>query len=375
VRVLHVCESFGGGVFTVIKELSNGHVAAGLTVGIAYSLREETPADFRHQLDSRIRLYDLNDGKATGRGGHVRVNLRSDLMIISRVLRSIVDFKPDVIHAHSSKAGLVGRLCGLLYRLSGHRARVFYSPHGFAFLRGDVGRATRSAFLWLERCAHAMGGMIVGCSEGEASVARQRIARSRVATIENAVDLEQVPAGRRADRAAGKPRVVTLGRISAQKGPELFAEVARRVSSEIATFVWIGGGTAEAEAELRAMPNVTVTGWVTREEALERLVEADVYLQTSHWEGMPLSVIEALASGVPAVVTDIVGNRDVVVPGVTGLVGGSAEELASSVTRLCTDDPLRRRLSMQAAEMAVKRFALPRFLGEWQQAYENALRG
>jgi glycosyltransferase involved in cell wall biosynthesis len=153
----------------------------------------------------------------------------------------------------------------------------------------------------------------------------------------------------------------------------LFAEVARQVSSQVAEFVWIGGGSAEAEAELRRSPNVAVTGWIPREEALERLAEADVYLQTSQWEGMPLSVIEAMAAGIPVVVTDIVGNRDLVVPGVTGFVGRTAEELVGSIRRLCLDDTLRRTLGQQAADLAVKRFSLPRFVDDWRQAYESAV--
>jgi glycosyltransferase involved in cell wall biosynthesis len=204
-------------------------------------------------------------------------------------------------------------------------------------------------------------------------VARRSVGRTRVETIDNAVDLAKIPMVRRELRKGRLPEVVTLGRISAQKGPELFAEVASRVPLDVASFVWVGGGTPESESVLRTLPNVTVTGWLSREAALERLVDADVYLQTSHWEGMPLSVIEAMAAGLPAVVTDIVGNRDVVASGITGYIGSTADELACYVARLCTDEALRVQLGQQARHEAVNRFSLARFLAQWQHAYERSL--
>jgi glycosyltransferase involved in cell wall biosynthesis len=108
-----------------------------------------------------------------------------------------------------------------------------------------------------------------------------------VAAIDNPVDLEQIPDVQRARRVSRKPRVVTLGRSAPQKAPDLFTEMAKRVSGDVAAFGWIGAGTPEAETALRDVPNVTLTGWVSRDEALARLVEADAYLQTSRWEGTP----------------------------------------------------------------------------------------
>jgi glycosyltransferase involved in cell wall biosynthesis len=370
VRVLHVCESFGGGVFTLVKELCNAHVGSGISVGVAYALREETPPNFSQQLDHRIQLYDLNEGRSPGRGGQVTIEPWHDLRALVEVVRVLVEFRPDVVHTHSSKAGFLGRVAGVIYRFLGHRTRVFYSPHGFAFLRADMGASSRYLFLLLEKVAYMAGGMVVGCSASEAQVARDRIGRKRVAVIDNAVDLGKVPLLRTRE-SHRSPRVVTLGRISPQKDPGLFSEVAQRVSERGVRFVWIGGGSAENEALLRSNPNVTVTGWVPREEALDKLTEGDVYLQTSRWEGMPLAVIEAMAAGLPTVVTDIVGNRDLVVHGKTGYIGRTAEELAQWVEHLCADVALRRALGQQAREIALERFALPRFLREWQLAYEG----
>lgn len=352
----------------MIKELCNGQVNAGLTVGIAFALREEAPADFRSQLDPRIQLYELNEGRTTGRGGQVQIEPLQDFRMLLRVVRIVFAFRPDIIHAHSSKAGLAGRLAGLVYRGSGARVGVVYSPHGFAFLREDVSEARRWLFLLLERIGYRFGGVIVGCSAGEAAIARERIGKSRVAVVENAVNLSEVPL--KASKPDRSPIVVvTTGRISPQKNPELFATVARSLSDQPIMFRWIGGGATTDEVKLRQLPGVVVTGWLPRSAALQELTKADIYLQTSRWEGMSVSLIEGMVCGLPAVVTDVVGNRDVVCHGESGFIGRSEQDLVQFLLHLAADDTLRARMGARAREIAIERFALPRLLEQWRRVY------
>jgi len=290
-------------------------------------------------------------------------------MLTYRTLKIVLDYQPDVIHTHSSKGGFVGRLAGLIYRATGRRFRMFYSPHGFAFLRNDIGAGRRRLFLTLERIGYAFGGLVVGCSAGEAAVARERIGK-RIAVVENAIDLSEVP-----DKIIGVESdvvtIVTAGRISPQKAPALFAAVAQHVANPAIRFQWIGGGEAGDEAMLRAIPGVFVTGWLPRQQALELLSQGDIYLQTSRWEGMPVSVIEAMAIGLTAVVTDVVGNRDVVSHAKTGFVAASQAELQHYVAELAQNDARRIQMGQSAKEVARERFGLPRLLDRWKQIYEG----
>jgi glycosyltransferase involved in cell wall biosynthesis len=113
-----------------------------------------------------------------------------------------------------------------------------------------------------------------------------------------------------------------------------------------------------------------VTGWRTREQVAVHLAHAQVYLQTSRWEGLPISVIQALAAGVPCVVNDCIGNRDAVTHGLSGFVAGSIEDMARHVGALADDASLRARLGAAARSEARRRFGHAAFRAQVRQLYD-----
>lgn len=359
-RVLHFVESFGGGVFTIVRDLSNGLAHHGVEVGIAYSVRAETPDNLEQQFERSVKLFPITLGR--------EISLRGDLRGVLELLRLLREFKPDVLHAHSSKAGFIGRLGGWLCRWSRKSPAVVYSPHGFAFLREDVSMSKRSVYLQLERIAYGFGGTLVGCSQGEVDVSKSKIGRGRVRLIENAVNVDEIIPHTRAQ--SDVVNVVTLGRLLPQKHPELFAQIARAFRNDARVkFTWIGGGEQRFVDVLSAEPNIRLTGWLDRNGALRELQGGDIYLQTSRWEGMPVAVIEAMVMGTAAVVTDVIGNRDVVAHGETGFVGKSREELEAHLKTLIGDAALRARLGQAARRIGKERFSMQRFVAEWQELY------
>ena len=109
--------------------------------------------------------------------------------------------------------------------------------------------------------------------------------------------------------------VFTLGRICYQKNPTLFNQIAEALP-EI-QFVWIGDG--ELRDELKSK-NIKITGWADRRTAIHYAVNADVFLLTSRWEGLPISLLEAMYMSKLCVVSDVIGNRDVIHNGENGFV-------------------------------------------------------
>jgi glycosyltransferase involved in cell wall biosynthesis len=314
---------------------------------LVFSRRPDSPVDLRALFDSRVEMIEL---PPLGRA------VVSYTRAMRRALLAQFELGDDpVIHLHSSKAGFLGRVALLGLR---RKPRIFYSPHGLSFLnrRYLVPSLVFSALEWLG--ARAVPCTPVGCSRSEAALLG-RISPQPAQVLENAVDDSFFQVLRREGEV---PLVVTMGRVCYQKAPERFAEMAVRfqIADVPARFVWIGNGDEAGEALLRAA-GVHVTGWVDRAEIQRLLGEASLYVQTSRWEGMPLSVLQALAAGVPCVVTDAVGNRDAVRQGITGFVAKDADAMLIGARRLLQDQALRDRFSRAARMDALERFGSQSF--------------
>ncbi len=338
--VLHVTADFASGTLSFLVQATHELLRAGVPQTVLFSRRPDTPADVERRFDPQVRLVEL---PSPGKG--VLAYYRT---LRERLLDELAQHPFTAVHLHSSKAGFVGRMA-----LSGRlHPPLFYSPHGLSFL--DRKYVVPSlVFKALERIASRVDATLVGCSRGEADLLRAVGGRD-VRVVENTVPDEFFAIERQPTKP---PVVVTVGRVCRQKGPELFAELAARfqIAEVPASFVWVGNGDAAGEAMLRAA-GVKVTGWVSPEQVRHHLAEATVYVQTSLWEGMPLSVLQALAVGLPCVVTDVVGNRDAVRQGITGYVARHSEALAMCVRRLLVDAKLYERMSSAARADARERF-------------------
>jgi glycosyltransferase involved in cell wall biosynthesis len=358
-RILQVTEAFGGGVFTSLTRLSTGLAALGHEVHLAYSRRPETPADVASHVAPAVRLHEI----ALARSVDPIADLRG--LFALRRLMAAVD--PDIVHLHSSKAGVLGRIVA---RLSGRQRSTFYSPRGLSFLQEDHSPRARRLYQAIEWASARLGGTIVACSMSERELIEHRIAPRRLALVENAVDVESVLP--REPRGDGRLHIGIVGRITYARNSELFAEMSRRLGADDVRFRWIGGGDDAAQAALQKA-GVTVTGWMPRVDALAAMRGLDIYLHPSRWEGMPVALIEAQLCGLPAVASDVVGNRDVITPGKTGFLCRSADEMAARLHALVQDAELRDRLGRQARAMAMPRFNLARMVTETDSLYRRAL--
>lgn len=357
--IIHVTEALGTGVAHSTSQLARAQVASGYEVLLIHSIRPETPSP--EQMEKlfpapirRICLPMVNS-----------VSPLQDLRHAMALARLFRQLDPAVIHLHSSKAGILGRVAALL---SGHGRRVFYSPRGFAFLREDVSGFRRDLYLLFERFAAFLPGVLIGCSGTEATLARDRVRHPRVVLIENSADFSDIrPA---AANGSSRLKVVTSGRLCYQKAPWKFRELAVGINDASIEFLWIGGGELAGELNGSACSSpIASTGWRDRQSVMDELSRADIFVMTSLWEGMPLSLIEAQATGLPAVVPDIVGCRDIVLHGETGFICSSETQMIESLRKLITDEDLRRSMGQAARKMALRRFSVQRMHSEMMREY------
>jgi glycosyltransferase involved in cell wall biosynthesis len=358
-KILHITESLAAGVGHYVSMAARGQVTAGHTVVLAHSIRNDTPTDLAERfafLAKRVVVPMVTE-----------VSVFEDAFSVWRLATLLRQERPDVVHLHSSKAGVLGRLA---FWLAGGRlrrdTRVFYSPHGFAFLRQDVSAAKQKLFLWFERVAAKLGGTLIGCSATESELASSQVGHTRVRLVENATDLNELQ--RSTGSTDDRLNVLTAGRVCYQKAPWRFKAVAQHCAELPARFVWLGDGDLAHEL---CENNVKITGWLSRTQVAEQLAKTDIFLMPSLWEGMPLALIEAQAAGVPAVVSNVVGCKDVVQHGVTGFVCNTDDELCERTQQLINDASLRQRMGDNAAHSARTRFAVDRMNSELLKLYMN----
>ena len=320
-RIMMVCEAFGGGVYAYVAQLCND-MADHFDVSLVFSLRPQTPDDFRDHIDPRVRLVQLDCMSDRSIGG-----IRKSVLELRRVAG---DIKPDVIHLHSSIAGGIGRLA-----FDGTGCDVVYTPHGYAHILMGPGPKSR-VYHVLEKHLGKRDCLTLTCCKSEDDEARTLCKRTAyIETGVNLAEFEQQLGGVVPERRE-RFTVFTLGRASTQKRPDLFNHIAELVPE--ADFLWVGGG--ELEDQLTA-PNLTVTGWKPRFEALGIAKGADAFVLCSYGEAIAMSVLENMYMKKLCLVSDTMGNKSVIRDGVSGYVCDTAEDYAarirSSMERFPTD--------------------------------------
>lgn len=357
-KILHVVEPLGAGVLSSVSQICNGLAGQGHEIYLAYSVRDMTPDRLRQCFDPRVTMHHLPMDRD--------IHPLKDAVAFFRLLLFVIKIKPDVIHLHSSKAGFIGRAVAFCLRKNTH---TFYSPHGISFLHKNISSRKQLIFLMLERLAHRwFGGQVVAVSNSERMEIMRHISKHRILLLENAVDIQMIP--QRSKRSDNLIQVGISGLVTAAKNPALFIKLAKRLQTHGMVFNWIGGkGENPEDIKRLEESGVKISGWLNHTDALNKMAELDIYLQTSLWEGMPIAVLEAMAIGLPVVVTDIGGNRDVVEHGVTGFIGHDELTLAKYLECLGNNLDLRIQMGKQARITAATRFSIKRLIQDAENMY------
>lgn len=294
-KVLHVVESFGGGV-----------------AGAVITYARLTP-----ELDHHLLLHERADAPLSAdtswKKDFASVTYLPDqhLKALRATRRTIRRLQPEVVHAHSSFGGLYVRLA--TPRAGG--PLIVYTPHGWAFRRMDISSAERMAYRTIERALSSRTDVVAACSEDEARVspAFGNVHHPGVVVVPNSIAGDAVKEGLQlpAEAPAGSgPLIVGSGRLSPRpvsaKDPQFFIEAIDALREAGIEFraQWIGGGDPESVRLLREH-GISVTGWSSPEQVEAMLARGDLYLHSSLWDGSPLTVLEAYNNRVPTVIRNI----------------------------------------------------------------------
>jgi glycosyltransferase involved in cell wall biosynthesis len=288
----------------------------------------------------------------------------------------------DVIHTHSSKAGVTGRLAA-----KAARTPTAHSPHCFGFL-GEVGLGQRVFATGVEwTLGHSATGAIVACCETERDRAKQRhlAAHTRLRRIYYGVpDPPDVPVDHSlVEFAEGGLLVGAVCALRRQKRLDVLIDAAPSILQRVpdARVAIVGNGELEgelrahaAEVGLDAEPRF---GFFRFEAPSARHLEAmDLFTLPSGWEAMPIAVLEALASGIPQVATDVEGTWEACADGETGRLvpAGDATALGDAIVALLSDADQRTAMAAASSARHRERFAVDRMLSELASLYSELAR-
>lgn len=293
----------------------------------------------------------------------------SSFFSLAKIIRS-----EDValIHSHGKGAGVYGRLLGWVTRRP-----VIHTFHGFHYRH--LSWHKRNIYLLLERIFARLTNVLINVSVSEQSscVEAGILGQRGSVVIPNGVAVSRDwNKAARPDRS--KVILISVARHDPEKGTDKLILVARELSRLKVDFnLWLVG---DGEQSLMLKQQVQNEGLAEkvhfmgfRDDVPKLLRKADIFVSASHGEGMPLSVLEAMAAGLPSVISDVVGNRDVIVNGETGFLFplDQPEVAAQSIARLASDADLFAHCSRTAHARALELYSVEVMCERIAEVYDS----
>ncbi|MDG2428092.1 MAG: glycosyltransferase [Acidimicrobiales bacterium] len=304
--------------------------------------------------------------------------LLDDLRAIFGICREIQRFRPHIVHTHTAKAGVLGRIAAIASRVPirvhtfhGHVLRGYFSPLVTRLIRIVERLLARSTTALISVGKQVQDDLLAyGIGRPEAYV----VVPPGVGPSE---EVERSDARRMLELPDCVPVAMFVGRLTAIKRVdrllEAFALVLERVPEAILAIA--GEGDLLDGLRIEAEPlgeSVRFLGW--QAEVSPLYAAADLVVISSDNEGMPVTLIEAAMAGTPGVTTDVGSAAEVVEDGVTGrVVSADAAALAKAMTALFTDEDARYQMGEQAAVRAKKYFGVERLVADHERLYERLL--
>lgn len=295
------------------------------------------------------------------------INPKKDIDAFVTLLKLFKKEKPDIIHAHSSKAGFLARFSAFLCKVP----KIFYSSHCYGFRMTNVSLPLRVFYFLLEALASPAGQTIVN-APNELKIAKI-ISLGRAMPCYNGVDTSKLKPGYYQKKLPYKT-IASCGRITYPKNPYAFLRLCHRLNEKYKNlrFVWIGSGSENEQKsffekiEDSKLKNISVTGWLGREDTIKKLSEADILIHYSRWDVMPTAVSEAMALGKP-----VIGSKavDQIKHGKNGFIAHCEKDLLQYTSKLIEDDKLITEMGKNARRTVTENYDIKEMVRKLENIY------
>ncbi len=294
--------------------------------------------------------------------------LADDMRAGGEIWRWLGEIRPAILHAHSSKAGGLGR-----YAARFRGIPTVFTAHGWAFTEG-VPRAQKLVMLPAEWCVSRVTDSIITVSQADHDLARRfkLRPRRRLVTIHNGIGQD---APSRSLELGSTVHLVCVARFSPQKHQSLLVRALAAVAGDW-RLTFVGEGPLENDVQQLARENglgerIEFLG--ARDDVAEILARSDIFVLPSNWEGFPLTILEAMRAGLPVIASDVGGVREAVADGDTGYLipRGDARAWSERLSSVIQDSDLRTTLGERARETFLEQFVETKMFARVHKVYSE----
>jgi len=305
------------------------------------------------------------------------ITLKKDFKAFREVTKIINQINPDIVHCHSSKAGVIGRIAAKRNKIE----KIFYTPHAFSFMAPEFSNKKKKLFVIIEKWLIKKATSKVFCvSESEMLEALKYGVgnKNSFEVIYNGLPIINLPTKKAAKKKLGiSEETFVIGnnaRLSKQKDPFLFIELANKIISSHPNikFVWLGDGPLEAILKQKVKDyhldnSIKFLGF--RSETEKLVCAYDLFLITSEYEGLPYAPIEALRASVPIIATKVSGNIEIVEEGISGIFidKNNFDDAVKNINTLISNNYITKKIDLK--QVFKKKFSIEKMLFSIEKEY------
>ena len=299
------------------------------------------------------------------------INPFNDFQAIRECFTLLKTIQPDIIHAHSSKAGVIGRLAGYFGRVP-----TVFTAHGWGFTPGAPKIRRMIAFVTEKLLAHITNKIICVCEYDRQMALSLGVGDQKsLVTIRHGIP--NVPAPTSAP-SQQPPRALMVARFNEQKDQATFLKAIAQLPDQTLHTDFVASGptleSCKALAQSLGIANrVSFLG--DRRDVPNLLAQAQIFVLSTHYEGLPISILEAMRAGLPVIATEVNGIPEQVLHGETGFLvpHRDSQALARALQSLIQSPALRERMGVLGKKFFLEDFTMEQMTAETEHVYAQIL--
>lgn len=368
IKIAHVLHSVGGvdvSLRLILENIDNDKFENIIVHGI-----HDTNVNFVDKIGDKVLNYRITIFRD--------ISFFNDIKALMKTYTILKKERPDLIHAHSAKGGVIGRIVGKLLGI-----KVLYTPQAFSYL-STQNKVKRLLFLLIERTLIFNNNVLLASSDSEKERAINEVGypENKTLVFNNCVNEIVNTEELKIKKTWPDNYICTVGRPSFQKNIELMIGVFNELNKSQKTHLVVMGvghhvGQLESVKkminDLKMQADVTLLEWTNRSDVFNIIKNSKLYISTARYEGLPYSIIESLALSKPCVVSDCDGNRDLIKEGYNGFVikNEDIKEYSVKILKLLNDKDMLEQLSKNAYKSFSDNFNMSKNIQNLEKIYES----